>query len=105
MYDWPLPRIAEGSSEPPIGARNVAPNDRSSQQTAVSLLATLVLLAVGLSVCGWAAWQERRPRSLGELPLLPPIPVLLAGVLIVLVSLAHLVTIWTGVPLRSRFLP
>jgi hypothetical protein len=71
----------------------------------LSLAATLALLASGLGLCTWAAWQERRPRSLGELPILPPIPVLLVGVMIVLVCLAHLVTIWTGVPLKSRFLP
>lgn len=71
----------------------------------MSLEATLALLASGIGLCAWAAWQERRPRSLGDLPVLPPIPVLFVGVMIVLVSMAHLVTIWTGVPLRSRFLP
>lgn len=71
----------------------------------MSLSQTLALLACGLGLCAWAAWQERRPRGLGELPLLPPIPVLFVGVLVVLVSIAHLVTLWTGVPLKSRFLP
>lgn len=71
----------------------------------MSLTVTLVLLAFGLGLCAWAAWQERRPRGLGELPLLPPIPILFVGVLVVLVSVAHLVTLWTGVPLKSRFLP
>ena len=71
----------------------------------MSLAATLALLASGLALCVWAAWQERRPRSLGDLPILPPIPVLFFGVLIVLVSLGHLVSICTGVPLKSRFLP
>lgn len=71
----------------------------------LSLAATIALFAFGLTVCGWAAWQERRQRGLGDLPLLPPIPVLLVGVMLVLLSLAHLVTLWTGVPLKSRFLP
>ena len=71
----------------------------------MNLGSTLVLLAAGLALCGWAAWQERRQRGLGDLPLLPPIPVLLVGVMLVLVSSAHLVTLATGVPLRSRFLP
>jgi len=71
----------------------------------VNLTATLALLAGGIALCGWAGWQERRQRGLGDVPLLPPIPVLLIGVMLVLVSLAHLVTLSTGVPLRSRFLP
>jgi hypothetical protein len=71
----------------------------------LTLAATLALLAAGFALCGWAAWQERRQRGLGDLPLFPPIPVLLIGVIIVLASLAHLVTLWTGVPLKSRFLP
>ena len=71
----------------------------------MSLVATLVLLASGLGLCAWAGWQERRPRRLGELPILPPIPVLFVGVMVELLALAHLVTLWTGVPLKSRFLP
>lgn len=71
----------------------------------MSPFATVVLLLSGIGICAWAAWQERRPRGLGELPLLPPVPVLFGGLIIVLISLAHLVTIWTGVPLKSRFLP
>ena len=66
---------------------------------------TLLLAAGGLAICGWAAWLERRPRTLGELPLVPPVPLLFLGVLVVLVSLAHLVSLWTGAPLKSRFLP
>ncbi len=76
-----------------------------SLDTTLSATATLLLLALGLALGGWAAWQERRPRGLGDLPLMPPIPVLIVGVLIVLVSLAHLLTIWTGMPFKSRFLP
>lgn len=71
----------------------------------MNVVGTVALLAAGLALCIWAAWQERRPRGLGELPLLPPLPILMLGVLIVLASLAHFVTLWTGVPLRSRFLP
>ncbi|MEZ5904184.1 MAG: hypothetical protein R3C69_03440 [Geminicoccaceae bacterium] len=71
----------------------------------MGLIPTLLLAASGLTLCGWAAWLERRPRNLGELPLLPPVPVLILGVLVVLVSLAHLVSLWTGTPLKSRFLP
>ena len=70
----------------------------------MTLWPTLGLLAIGLLLCGSAAWIERRPRALGEVPLLPPLPLLMLGLLIVLVSLAHLVTLWSGVPPRSRFI-
>lgn len=71
----------------------------------LSLVWTLLLALAGLLICGWAAWLERRPRTLGELPIVPPVPLLLLGVLVVLVSLAHLVSLLTGTPLKSRFLP
>jgi len=69
----------------------------------MSLLATMILFSLGLALAGWAAWQERRQRGLGELPLLPPLPVLILGVIIMLVAAAHLVSLWSGVPLKSRF--
>ncbi len=86
-------------------ARRALPTLLLDRTGSLTLAPTLALLTVGLVLCGWAGWQERRPRGLGDLPLLPPIPVLLIGVILVLLSLAHLVTLWTGVPLKSRFLP
>ncbi len=71
----------------------------------MNLYATLAFFALGLLLAVWAAWQERRQRGLGELPLLPPLPILIFGVIIVLVAAAHLVTLWSGVPLKSRFAP
>ncbi len=69
----------------------------------MSLYATMAVFSLGLAMAGWAAWQERRQRGLGELPLLPPIPILILGVIIMMVAAAHLVSLWTGVPLKSRF--
>ncbi len=71
----------------------------------MNLFATLALFTLGLALTMWAAWQERRQRGLGELPLLPPFPILIFGVIIILVATAHLVTLWSGVPLKSRFAP
>jgi hypothetical protein len=69
----------------------------------MNLNATIALFSLGLAMAVWAAWQERRQRGLGELPLLPPIPILILGVIIMLVAAAHLVSLWTGVPLKGRF--
>ena len=71
----------------------------------MNLGATLALLAVGAGMAGWAAWQERRERTLGDVPALPPVLILVVGVLIMLMAGAHLVTLVSGVPLRSRFVP
>jgi hypothetical protein len=69
----------------------------------MNLGATIALFSLGLAMAVWAAWQERLQRGLGELPLLPPIPILILGVIIMLVAAAHLVSLWTGVPLKGRF--
>jgi hypothetical protein len=71
----------------------------------LALPATLALLAVGLVLCGLGRWQETRPRPLGEVRLFPSTLVLAAGVLLTVVSLAHLVSLVTGVRLHGRFGP
>ncbi|MFO1074600.1 MAG: hypothetical protein U1E17_18310 [Geminicoccaceae bacterium] len=68
----------------------------------MSLGWTAALLALGLALCGFARWREVRPRPLGEVPLLPPVLLLGAGVLMVVLAGAHLVTLIGGVPLTGR---
>ena len=64
---------------------------------------TLLLLALGLVLCGWARWYEGRPRALGEVPLIPPALPLAVGVLLTVLSAAHLVSLLTGVRLKGRY--
>jgi hypothetical protein len=45
--------------------------------------------------------HEARPRELGEIGLLPSTLLLGVGVLLVILALAHLVTLTTGVRLRA----
>ena len=68
----------------------------------MNLAWTLTLLAVGLVLCALARWREARPRPLGEVPLVPPVLLLGAGVVLVVLSGAHLVTLVGGMPLTGR---
>jgi hypothetical protein len=63
------------------------------------------MLAAGLLLAGFARWQETRPREIGEVRLFPSTAVLAAGVLLTVLAAAHLVSLLTGVPLKSRYMP
>jgi hypothetical protein len=71
----------------------------------VTLPWTLSLFLLGLALCGFARWQESRPRALGEVRLVPTTFVLGLGVLLTVLAGAHLVSLVTGVPLKGRYGP
>ncbi|MFO1070507.1 MAG: hypothetical protein U1E14_18475 [Geminicoccaceae bacterium] len=62
----------------------------------MSLNETLVLLAAGVLLSAFCLWHQRRPRGLGEVSLFPSTLLLGAGLLAMILALAHLVTLWTG---------
>ena len=66
---------------------------------------TLTLLSAGLVLVAFCRWYETRPRELGEVRLLPSTLLLSIGVLLTVLATAHLVSLITGVHLRSRFQP
>ncbi len=66
---------------------------------------TVGMLAAGLALAALGRWQEVRPRELGEVGLVPTTAVVAVGVLLAVVAAAHLVSLVTGVPLRSRYGP
>lgn len=67
----------------------------------MTLPMTLALLAVGLALSAVGRWHEARPRALGEARLFPSTLVLALGVVLVVVALAHLVSLVSGVHLRG----
>ena len=71
----------------------------------MTLRLTLAILALGLVLAGVARWQETRPREIGEVRLFPTTAVLAVGVLLAVLAAAHLVSLLTGVTLRSRYMP
>ena len=71
----------------------------------MSLELTLAVLFAALAVAALAHWRERRPRVVGRPPLVPYTAIQVIAVLVVVLMLAHLVSLLTGQPLRGRGLP
>ena len=73
------------------------------RETAVSLTPTLIILITAATLFGAVVYLDRRPYAPGQIwkGLYP----LAMGVLliIILVFLAHLVSLVTGTPVRSRY--
>lgn len=65
-------------------------------------LVTVFGLIAALSGVVLLLWLERRPREPGKPLLLPTTPLLFFCLLIIVIALAHMVTLVTGVPHRGR---
>ncbi len=70
----------------------------------MSLTITLVLLLLAVGAAGLANWQERRPREVGNPPLVSYTAVQMVALVVALLMAAHLVSLLTGHQLVSRFL-
>ncbi len=68
----------------------------------MTLAWTLVVLAVGLGLSGFCLWRIERPRLPGEVRVFPAPLLLGVGLLLVLVALAHLLSLETGIDLGAR---
>ncbi len=69
----------------------------------LSLNWTLGLLALGAAVFVYATVRARRPREIGTVRLIPYGAIQFLALLVVILMLAHLYTLVTGVPLEGRF--
>lgn len=70
--------------------------------SSADLALTVTAIAAALAAAGALLWLERRPRDLGKPLLLPTTPLLFVCLLIVVVALAHLLSIVTGTPHTGR---
>lgn len=70
----------------------------------MTMVTTLVLAAMASLVAGFCIWHQHRERDrpLGEVSLFPSTVVMILAVLVLILALAHLVTLMTGVPLKGR---
>jgi hypothetical protein len=71
----------------------------------MSLELSLAVLFAALAIGALANWCERRPRELGRPPLVPYTAIQVVAVLVIILMLAHLVSLLTGQPLKGRGLP
>ena len=70
----------------------------------MSLTVTVLILLVALAVAGLANYRERRPREVGKVPLMSYAAIQMIALVVVVLMLAHLVSLTMGTPLKSRFL-
>jgi hypothetical protein len=70
----------------------------------MSLAVTLLVLLLAVAVTGLANYRERRPRQLGDPPLISYTAIQMIALVVALLMAAHLVSLLTGQPLTSRFL-
>jgi len=68
----------------------------------MSLTSTLIVLLLALVVAGLANWRERRPRPLGDPPLVPYTAIQMVALVVVILMLAHVVSLLSGQPLTGR---
>lgn len=88
------------SSRPWVSASSRAGSDAGPEP--VPLVPTLLLLGLAIALGVFANWQERRPRPLGETPLVSYTLVQMLALVVVILMAAHLVSLLTGTPLKSR---
>ena len=68
----------------------------------IDLLVTATALIAALTGVAVLLWLERRPREPGKSLLVPTTPLLFLCLLAIVLALAHMVTIVTGVPHKGR---
>jgi hypothetical protein len=71
----------------------------------VTLELTVAILLGALAIAALANWRERRPRELGRPPLVPSTAIQAIAIVVVILMLAHLVSLLTGQPLKGRGSP
>jgi len=69
----------------------------------MGLALTLVIMLAALTVAALANWLERRPRDVGDPPLVSYTAIQMVALVVTLIMAAHLVSLVTGTPLESRF--
>ncbi len=68
----------------------------------MELAITVSVIAVAMGLVIYLTWLEKRPVEIGRTRLVPLTPVLFLCVLILIMGLAHLVSLLTGTPYMGR---
>jgi len=68
----------------------------------LSLTATLVVAVLSLGMFGFANWRARQPAQPLKVRMINYHVVQMACIVILLLMVAHLVTLWTGAPMTGQ---
>ena len=69
----------------------------------MSFTVTIMLLVLGIAVFAGANFMSRRPVEPGNPSLIPWTALQFVGLVMVILMLAHLVTLLSGTPLQRRY--
>ena len=67
------------------------------------MIATLMVLVGAVALLGLATYMARQPKEVGELRYIPYGGVQFVAILIIVLALAHIISLLTGQPLVGRF--
>ncbi len=70
------------------------------RQSAVNL--TLAMLAVAAALFGFATYMARRPKEDGVIRWIPYVGIQFVALLLIILTLAHLLSLLTGQPITGR---
>ena len=68
----------------------------------MGLKTTVAILIAAILVTLFANYKHRQPPKLGEAPLVPYLGLQFAGILVIFLMIAHLITLLTGRPFTGR---
>lgn len=68
----------------------------------MDLPVTITILILAGMAAGWANWRSRKPYVPGNPPLIPYGAVQFVGILVIMLMVAHLLTLLTGKPFTGR---
>lgn len=63
---------------------------------------TVIILLMATGVTGLAVWRDRKPPELGKIWYFPWKPIAALSILVMLLSLAHLISVFSGHPFSGR---
>jgi hypothetical protein len=63
---------------------------------------TLIAFAVATLIFAGSLYMDRRPREIGQVSLIPFKAITFLALIVMIVLLAHLISLWTGATLPGR---
>lgn len=68
----------------------------------MTMTVTLIILAAAVVIGGFSIYKARQPYEPGKIRWIPYVGLQYVALLVIVLMLAHLVTLWTGKPLVGR---